>query len=166
MSAGNASFDADVVDEPVDCNRGLHLIIGADRGDGPGPTVVLRDIGTFRLETEARETSVTEFAGVVDLGAGGTTTVDRPDSLRVTSGIGPLGGTVEFAADESRLQVSGKEVTDAIIGDGDNVIPNWRERWRALLFPITTSLLAAAVTSFAMFINALTERVGRRQETK
>ena len=64
VSAGNVSFVADVVYEPSDCDRGLHLLIGPARGDGPGPTIVLRDIRTFRLETETARRPLTEFADV------------------------------------------------------------------------------------------------------
>jgi hypothetical protein len=160
--SGRARFERSVDGGAVDCASGLTLVVGEERRGGAGPTVILKDVGTFRFEADSDQTSVADFAGVLDLGSGGSRTIDPPDTVRVSAGQGPLRTVVDFTAEDSRLKIDGDGVTEALIGAGDNAVPNWWERWRSLVFPVTTSLLAAAVTSFAMLISITTERIGRR----
>ena len=146
----------------VDCDTGLRLVIGGRREGGASPAVILRDIATFRFGADSSETRVDDLSAVVALDPSGTRDLDG-DSLEVHDGAGQIETSIDITTDASRLEVTGAGITEAIAGDGDNLVPNWWERSRNALFPVTTGLLAAAITAFATFVNVLTEQ--RRRST-
>ena len=148
------------------CDRGMHVIVGeTDEEGGSIPTLIVRDLRGFTLDADADDLFISKFNGLVDMGSAGSVTVDRASSLSVGSDDKGLAVVVSVNRSESRLTMSGANVTEVVTESGDNVVPTRWERWHAVLFTFTTSLLAAAVTSFVVTLNLFTERVGRRIAT-
>lgn len=156
----------DVDDKNARCDRGMHVIVGeTDEEGGSIPTLIVRDLRGFTLDAHADDLFISKFNGLVDMGSAGSVTVDRASSLSVGSDDKGLAVVVSVNRSESRLTMSGANVTEVVTESGDNVVPTRWERWHAVLFTFTTSLLAAAVTSFVVTLNLFTERVGRRIAT-
>jgi hypothetical protein len=150
----------------IACDEGLHLLIGDTVPGGAPPAFVLRDVTTMSLLGTTDDLAVSGFAGVVDLGTVGSSTIAAPSSLHIDAND-EIDVRLEADADGVHLTMTGRAVHSVVTERGTNLIPTWWERSRAVMWPVVTGLVGAALAAFLVVLNVLTERFGTpRQPTR
>jgi hypothetical protein len=150
----------------VGCDDGVRMIIAGPTAAQAAPAMTLSNLARFRLDAEAEELTVTNFAGELGFGTVGAVTVDHPGPLRVVPASGRLDTSVVLDDDGVRLTVDGRNVKTALAEHGVNQVPSWWTRGRSVTVPIVTALLTAVVASLVVLINILTERISGPRTTR
>jgi hypothetical protein len=169
VAAGASSYSVEIPrgGAGIDCESGVHLVIGSTQPGRAGPVAIFHNVSSFSVETANRQTRATAFTGVVELGSAGATTIDRPSALRVEAGPRSLATDIQVSEDgTARVRVSGNDVSTVVSEHGGNQVPTLWQRSRSVSLPIVSALLTGAFASFVVLINIATDRFGRKNAAK